>query len=149
MKQLKILTAGFLALLLFTFSQCKKLKNNPVDELPPETQTGANTFGCLVDGKAFTPGGSSLSGPNKGAVYQYLIPGTPNGYTFAVSGTDKRNPENITSVGFGFDSIRISSGFFLLNLRKNGQGGGAVDFTIIFIQTEICLIQMKQFLGSL
>ena len=25
------------------------------DQLPPETQTGANTVGCLVNGKVFLP----------------------------------------------------------------------------------------------
>ena len=25
--------------------------SNPIDQLPPETQTGANTFGFLVNGK--------------------------------------------------------------------------------------------------
>ena len=47
------------ALLLLT--QCSKCKNDPAPEppkdplsqLPPETQTGAGTFGCLVNGKAF------------------------------------------------------------------------------------------------
>ena len=31
---------------------CKK---NEIDALPPETQVGANTFGCLVNGKAWVP----------------------------------------------------------------------------------------------
>lgn len=30
-----------------------------IDKLPPPTQTGANTVGCLVDGKAFLPYGDS------------------------------------------------------------------------------------------
>ncbi|PVX46475.1 hypothetical protein C8C85_2336 [Flavobacterium sp. 103] len=32
---------------------------NPIDQLPPATQTGANTAGCLLDGKAFLPIGNS------------------------------------------------------------------------------------------
>lgn len=28
---------------------------NPIDQLPPATQTGENTFGCLMDGQAFLP----------------------------------------------------------------------------------------------
>ena len=37
------------------FAACKKNKNNtePADQLPPATQTGANTFGCLVNGVTF------------------------------------------------------------------------------------------------
>jgi hypothetical protein len=38
-------------LLLFVTVSCKK----QVDELPPATQTGANTFGARVDGKIWTP----------------------------------------------------------------------------------------------
>lgn len=29
--------------------------SNPEDGLPPETHTGANTFGCLIDGKLYKP----------------------------------------------------------------------------------------------
>ena len=44
-------------------SQCSWFKKkdpaptDPVAQLPPETQTGANTFGCLVNGQPFTPKG--------------------------------------------------------------------------------------------
>lgn len=51
----------YLSLVLLT--QCSKCKGDeptpqppadPLTLLPPETRTGANTFGCLVNGKAFT-----------------------------------------------------------------------------------------------
>ncbi|MEO6837649.1 MAG: hypothetical protein ABI185_04635 [Ginsengibacter sp.] len=55
-----------------TGSKCKKDKPiNPVDQLPPATQSGANTFGCLIDGKVFLPKGPSL-GPILQCAYQYL-----------------------------------------------------------------------------
>lgn len=42
---------------------CKKndddTPTNPIDQLPPATQTGANTAGCLVDGQAFLPNNGS------------------------------------------------------------------------------------------
>ena len=38
---------------LFTFNQCKK--NKDVPQLPPETTTGAMTFGCKVNGEIFVP----------------------------------------------------------------------------------------------
>lgn len=50
----------FLLLLTsFAISCCNK-DNDPqpvseLDKLPPATQTGANTFGCLLDGVAFLP----------------------------------------------------------------------------------------------
>ena len=50
------------ALLLLT--QCSKCKNDPTpadpaDQLPPATQTGAGTFGCLVNGQPWTPQGNA------------------------------------------------------------------------------------------
>ena len=53
------------ALLLFN---CEN--NDPEEQLPPITQTGANTFGAIVDGRIFvpkttissTPGGSLIKG---------------------------------------------------------------------------------------
>ena len=40
-------------------------------QLPPETQTGANTFGCLVNGRLFYPrdGIFDIMGVNKAVVY--------------------------------------------------------------------------------
>ncbi len=50
------LVACFISLGL---SKCKRIPvfemptDDPTSQLPPETQTGANTFGCLVDGKPY------------------------------------------------------------------------------------------------
>jgi len=30
-----------------------------LEQLPPATQTGANTFGCLLNGEAWTPSGNN------------------------------------------------------------------------------------------
>lgn len=46
-----------LTLALALLTQCQKNDPDPVSALPPETQTGANTFGCLVNGQAWTPRG--------------------------------------------------------------------------------------------
>lgn len=54
-----------LLLVALTFSCCSKDDNkskNPIDQLPPATQIGANTVGCLVDGKAILPKGYIPSG---------------------------------------------------------------------------------------
>ena len=47
---------------LATLTQCSKCKNDPAPAdpaaaLPPATQTGANIFGCLVNGQPYTPSG--------------------------------------------------------------------------------------------
>ncbi|RQO79471.1 hypothetical protein DBR40_03720 [Pedobacter sp. KBW01] len=45
-------------LLVLTLTSCKKHSSITKDEeLPAETQVGANTFGCLIDGKVYTPDG--------------------------------------------------------------------------------------------
>ena len=41
--------------LLLLGSACDREAPQPVDQLPPATQEGANTFGCLVDGEVFLP----------------------------------------------------------------------------------------------
>ncbi|MCW3073458.1 MAG: hypothetical protein JWP69_527 [Flaviaesturariibacter sp.] len=61
----------FLALstlcLLLSSVNCKKPKTvtrTELDKLPPVTQTGANTFGCLINGQAYIPKGSTGPQPN-------------------------------------------------------------------------------------
>ncbi len=51
--------------------------SNPGDGLPPETQIGANTFGCLIDGKLLVPrsGNNNIVNPLWGAI---LWGGIPN-----------------------------------------------------------------------
>ncbi len=50
-------TRLFIILLLCSIATgCKKKKNDhAADTLPPATMVGANTFGCLIDGKVFVP----------------------------------------------------------------------------------------------
>ncbi len=55
-----------------------------IDKLPPATQTGANTFGCLIDGKAFTPKGTWGSDGLQ-VYYQYV----DNAYHFNIGVTRK------------------------------------------------------------
>lgn len=58
MKLLKLFIPILALLLALCLTSCEK--NNPFapgTELPPETTTGANTFGCLVNGKVWRNGG--------------------------------------------------------------------------------------------
>ena len=50
----------YVSLVLLTqCSHSKQSDPSPVSQLPPATQTGANTFGCLVNGRAYVPGGNN------------------------------------------------------------------------------------------
>lgn len=70
-----------LATLLF-LSACHKDDNPiaPIDQLPPATQTGAGTFGCLVNGEPFIDNSGTFN-----CFYQ-LVNG---GYYFGIEGTDE------------------------------------------------------------
>jgi len=83
----------FLYSALLSAASCKKNNTQAEDQLPPITQTGARTFGCLVNGKVFIPKGGDGSGrSNFKAVYElfngrpylqleakYFINGSPKG----------------------------------------------------------------------
>ena len=70
-----ILSITMLALLCA--ASCKK-ENKNEDQLPPATQTGANTFGCLVNGKVWIPKGFSGTGtPNPKKIFDFDSNGVP------------------------------------------------------------------------
>ena len=61
-------------IIFLTFTSCSKEEecDNPIDCLPAITQVGANTAGCLVNGKALVPGGQGLNtGSVLKAQYRY------------------------------------------------------------------------------
>ena len=109
---------------IIVFASCKKHKTvNPIDQLPPETQTGANKFGCLVDGKAFLPGGAAFSGGSLQCNYQF-----DNGFYFILIGRyqNLRNGIGNGSVGLFTDSLKIEEGKRIpLGVRMNGNASGA------------------------
>jgi hypothetical protein len=53
----KLFLALCITFMLVSCKSCKKDNLAPVDQLPPATQTGQNTFGCLINGEVFTPKG--------------------------------------------------------------------------------------------
>ena len=84
-------------------ASCKKSKpdgtRTELEKLPPITQTGANTFGCLVDGKAWLPNGSKpqTGGPN---IQVYIDP-TFQGGAFYVTGHQYNNFQSQITFGSG------------------------------------------------
>jgi hypothetical protein len=81
--------ALYVALLLLT--QCSKCKNDPTptdpaSQLPPATQTGAGTFGCLVNGQPYTPKGNNGM-TNFAVLYEPQLNGaTLNILTYRIDG---------------------------------------------------------------
>lgn len=57
----------FFILIAFFLIRCRDSSDDATTKLPPETQTGANTFGCLVNGRLFFPrdGTFDIVGTNK------------------------------------------------------------------------------------
>ena len=62
---MKKFTLLFFILML---AACSSDSSNPEDGLPAATQTGANTFGCLIDGQLFIPrtGSTDIINPLRG-----------------------------------------------------------------------------------
>ena len=100
--------------IVLTSIQCRKNKpTNPVDQLPPETQTGANTFACLIDGKVFKPKGDPFGGPVIKAQYQFV-----NGKQgFGISAR-RSEGEKSQSIGIGGDSIVITNRIYNLDSKN-------------------------------
>ena len=115
MKQLILIVLSFILL----SSSCRKNKSgNPVDQLPPETQIGANTFGCLVNGEVFKPGGAQLSGGSLNCNYQFL----DKGYYFRLSAAKQPSGSSTqTAVSLFTDSLKIYQGEKLI-LKNRTKG---------------------------
>ena len=100
MKRLPLI---LLIVIAFISSKCEK-----DGQLPAETQTGAGTFGCLVDGNVFKPKGSPFGGPILGCAYQ-LING---GYYFQLHASKKGDINY--GIGIFTDSLQIHQGETLI-----------------------------------
>lgn len=62
-----------LVIFAFTNTQCEKSKVEMENKLPPETQNGKNTFGCLVNGKVWLPRPTSLFPAVNTQVVSHLV----------------------------------------------------------------------------
>ena len=114
---------------LLTLTQCSKCKNDPTPadpaaQLPPATQTGANTFGCLVNGQPYTPQGRIGLGSNFAVSYD---PGFNGGElligTYRVMGTPQRQylvvrGNHITQAGtYALGPVNPANAFFTDNAQ--------------------------------
>ena len=90
---------------------CKKTNPAPEDQLPPATQAGANTFGCLLNGQVWTPQGYN-------GTSNYSVSYDPNYRKGTLSiGTYRYVGEGANDyqiVGFFSDSIKSTGDFPLI-----------------------------------
>ncbi|MGG7035640.1 MAG: hypothetical protein ACI7YS_10680 [Flavobacterium sp.] len=91
----------------FTLSCCEKDNQSKpiaeIDKLPPATQIGANTVGCLLDGKAFKPGSYNNS---TNCFYQYV-----SGEYFFILGFGNEDAKfNLTALAIGTRKREINKG---------------------------------------
>src|SRR5690606_9655491 len=111
-----------LIFLTSTISCCNKDDDNPpadpVDLLPPATQTGAGTFGCLLDGEVFLPGNV----PNKlDCVYQFVN----GGYYFSLQGSKRYSDNNVILIGLSTKRLEVfAHNTYILkeNVDQNAHG---------------------------
>lgn len=84
---------------------------DPEGQLPTATQTGAGTFGCLLDGEVFLPGNI----PNKlDCVYQYVN----GGYYFSLQGSKRDSNNNIIRISLNTKRMQIQQ-YETYNLLEN------------------------------
>jgi hypothetical protein len=122
-----------LLVITFTLSCCDEDDNksaNPIDQLPPATQTGANTFGCLLDGEVFKPGFYNNS-------YQCFYQYVNGGYHFNVSANNTSN-NILRGIMVGTTRLEISQGQVLkLYDRIEGNAFGSLSILDNFNETTI------------
>jgi len=82
-------------------SSCKK-DNARGEQLPPATQIGANTFGCLINGKVFIPKGYTNPYPN----YRVFVdPGYNNNFDIRTYSYQNNVETDVGFSSFGIDAI--------------------------------------------
>ena len=104
-----------LLLLFLTLASCSKnsdaVRQNPVFQLPPETQTGANTFGVTINGKVYIP--RDPTGVSVGT--------TAKGMIFWRSPDDQHTYDEL-EIKDGASSVGFNMTIHLHNLFQIGQG---------------------------
>lgn len=104
---------------------------NPIDQLPPATQTGENTFGCLLDSEVFIPGG----GINPlDCVYQFVN----GGYYFGLQGNKRDNDNNLITLSLSTNALEINQGqtYALINDEIGNAYAGYLYVTLSSITSE-------------
>ncbi len=138
-----MLLALWLPLIAILFTNCKK----NIDPLPNETATGANTFGCKINGVDYIPSGGDPSsgiypisgGPYKDAagnrgLYIQTISGNKNLHLYSKNAIDTGEyvfeintiPKPIAVLSesyacYGENGIGINTGYHITNANYTGK----------------------------
>lgn len=92
--------------LLLCLAQCRT--KDPAPQLPPETTTGAMTFGCKIDGRVFVPR-NYYTRTGLYVQYVYLGPGKGGGYFLNIPAVDWA-ADPIEGVSITTDSLLVQEG---------------------------------------
>lgn len=104
--------------------QCRKHENeSEIKKLPPATQTGAGTFGCLINGKAFIPRGGVYSGNALRCVYEI----SNGGIYVKLSATDS-TVQYLEGVSINTNNIAIQEGQTITLEGFGKTGVGAAEY---------------------
>lgn len=133
MKNLLLLFAVLLSL-----NSCDKEDNSktPLEQLPAQTTTGANTAGCLVNGEAFLP---------KGNLTNRLFCQYNNEKDFSISISEKINDKIRTvSVASLNEKLEVNKTYQLKEYGENSKFGEYLivnrDFSIVNYSTNSIII---------
>ncbi|MFK5959186.1 MAG: hypothetical protein QM495_10015 [Lutibacter sp.] len=89
----------FIIMMMISCSNDDNSSQNPIDQLPPETQTGANTFGFLINGEPINITNTS----NQTAIYQggFIQFGAGGVYMVVVDPFTTNTPYKFMDIGAG------------------------------------------------
>lgn len=117
--------AAYLSLLLLT--QCSSCKyEDPTPALPAETQRGAYTFGCLVNGKPFVASGINYTNGDWGIVNSLVI------------NAGARNQKEDFNVSLLITGLLNSNTIYTLQTQNTGYPPTSVTGFSVFCNTEQC-----------
>ena len=128
----KLLTTIFTAVLLLGCNKDDTPKPIilPIQQLPPPTQVGANTFGCLLDGQPFLPG----VGTNPLDCEYQLVNGD---YYFTLQANKKDIFDNFIALGIGTQKLQIfQNQTYSIVEKLDGKTFGLFYFNTIFNYTS-------------
>ncbi|TMU50429.1 hypothetical protein [Flagellimonas algicola] len=97
---------------------------NPADALPPATQTGEGTFGCLIDGEPFFPG--RFGGDRPSAFYQFVC----GAYTLGISASRGGGVEKQSLRISGLDIKGLDISTYSLKSRMPGNFSAEYDIAV-------------------